>query len=199
MIRLQSVVCRLGDQQLFEPGLTTDVLPGLTFVRGGEGRGKTSLLRLLAGRLSPGAGRIERSKALTVVWNDPADVQDEQQVARDWLCEQRGCFPAWDEAEARDAISALRLQDHLGKRLFMLSSGTRRKLALVVAWAARADLVLLDTPFAALDARSCDALLLRLKRQRGLLPMWVVADYELPESLATDPPNAGFGVVDLGD
>jgi len=82
MIRLQSVSCRTQNRILFEDGLTIDIKPGLNFVRGGEGRGKTSLLRLLAGRLSPCAGRLERSQALTVVWNDPADPQDEQQTGR---------------------------------------------------------------------------------------------------------------------
>ena len=199
MIRLQSVSCRLGDNMLFEGGLTFDLHPGLTVIRGGEGRGKTSLLRLLAGRLQPCTGRLERSDALTVVWNDPADIPDEQQTARDWLHAQRHCFADWDDVQFDEAIAAFRLQEHLDKRLFMLSTGTRRKLALVVAWASGADLVLLDLPFAALDARSCEALLERFRRQMSLPAMWIVADYEWPEGLATDPPNAKFGVIDLGD
>ena len=96
-------------------------------------------------------------------------------------------------------MAAFRLDEHLDKRLFMLSTGTRRKLALVMAWASGADLVLLDQPFAALDGRSREALLERFRQQMSLPAMWVVADYEWPEGLATDPPNTGFGVIDLGD
>lgn len=199
MIHLKSVSCRTQNQILFEDGLTVDIKPGLTLVRGGEGRGKTSLLRLLAGRLSPCAGRLERSHALTVVWNDPTDPQDEQQTGRSWLRAQVGCFAQWNEAAADEAMVAFRLDEHLDKRLFMLSTGTRRKLALVMAWASGADLVLLDQPFAALDGRSREALLERFRQQMSLPAMWVVADYEWPEGLATDPPNTGFGVIDLGD
>lgn len=199
MIRLQSISCRLGDHLLFEGGLTFDLHPGLTVIRGGEGRGKTSLLRLLAGRLPPCAGRFERSDALTVVWNDPADAQDELQTARDWLSAQAGCFAQWNDAAAHEAMAAFRLDEHLDKRLFMLSTGTRRKLALVVASASGADLVLLDMPFAALDGRSREALLERLRCQMSRPALWVVADYECPKGLAIDPPNTGFGVIDLGD
>jgi len=109
------------------------------------------------------------------------------------------CFARWNEVAADEAMAAFRLDEHLDKRLFMLSTGTRRKLALVMAWASGADLVLLDQPFAALDGRSREALLERFRQQMSLPAMWVVADYEWPEGLATDPPNAKFGVIDLGD
>ena len=37
------------------------LLPGLHLLRGGDGRGKTSLLRLISGDLAPTAGHIRRS------------------------------------------------------------------------------------------------------------------------------------------
>jgi len=227
LLRLDGVRCRVGDQWLFDDGLSAVLNPGLVVVRGGEGRGKTSLLRVMAGRLQPETGSVLRSNGLTVVWNDPQDAQDEQLSARAWLDVQSGCHVHWNAAAARASIEALRLQEHLDKALFMLSTGTRRKLALVVAWASQADLVLLDNPLAALDARSREALVGRLNQQiapisneqngqtaigehgrpeaesarasAALRSVWVVADYEQPEGLMSDVPGARFGVIDLGD
>ena len=38
--------------------LSFDVVPGLTWVQGGDGRGKSTLLRVLAGQLAPQLGSI---------------------------------------------------------------------------------------------------------------------------------------------
>src|SRR4029077_16174994 len=50
--------CRRGDRLLFA-GLDATLAPGeLLWLRGGNGRGKTSLLRLVAGLAAPEHGRI---------------------------------------------------------------------------------------------------------------------------------------------
>ncbi len=205
MIRLTEVTCQQpGGARLFGSGLSVEVNPGLSFVRGGEGRGKTSLMRLLAGRLDPSSGRIERSPGLTVVWNDPADPQDEQMDSRSWLAAQRTCFPEWDDAALAQAIHALGLGDHLSKRLFMLSTGTRRKLGLVVAQASNAQLVLLEHPWAALDARSREAVTGWLEERilgQGACrtQAWVVADYDPPPGLHRELSTGRVRLIDLGD
>ena len=56
-LRLVDVACRRGDHVLFS-GLTETVAPGeLLWLRGGNGRGKTSLLRLVAGLSAPEHGQ----------------------------------------------------------------------------------------------------------------------------------------------
>jgi ABC-type transport system involved in cytochrome c biogenesis ATPase subunit len=161
--------------------------PGLTLILGDEGSGKTAMLR-----------RIAESARGTVCWWDPQTVSDEQQTALQCLSDRADGFPRWNEALAREAIEALRLDEHLDKALFMLSTGTRRKLALVAAWASRADHVLLDLPFAALDARSRQALAGRLMRQASdpQGASWVITDYERPPGLA---PGLPIRVIDLGE
>src|SRR3954465_10411555 len=53
-----NIPCARGDRTLFE-GLSSRVAAGQALaVEGANGAGKTSLLRLLAGFLSPAAGRI---------------------------------------------------------------------------------------------------------------------------------------------
>jgi ABC-type transport system involved in cytochrome c biogenesis ATPase subunit len=204
LIRLTEVTCQPSGLRLFGSGLSVEVHPGLSFVRGGEGRGKTSLLRLLAGRLEPSSGRIERSPGLTVVWNDPADPQDEQMDSRAWLAAQRTCFPDWDDAGLEQAIHALGLGDHLSKRLYMLSTGTRRKLGLAVARASNAQLVLLEHPWAALDARSREAVTGWLEdriplQDAGRSQAWVVADYDPPPGLHRGFSTGQVRLIDLGD
>lgn len=177
-------------------GLSFDVRPGLTFVRGGEGRGKTTLLRLLAGELAPASGTCVRH-ARTVWHATPADPAHDAMVTREWLQARRATLPAWHEDVAQALSEAFQLVPHLDKPMFMLSAGTRRKVGLVGAAASRADLVLLECPFAALDARSRAVLgELLAEAAAGTRQAWVLADHERPAAL-DDLPLAA--TVDLGD
>jgi ABC-type multidrug transport system ATPase subunit len=181
-------------------GLTFRLRPGLTLLRGGEGRGKTSLLRLLAGELEPTAGRLRRrlpQPTASVWYAQPQDEAHDEVPAEAWLAERRARFPRWRDDVAQALIEAFGLGEHLGKRLLMLSTGSRRKVGLVGAAASGAALTLLDQPWAALDARSGRVLSELLTdaaedRQRA----WVVADYEPPAELAEVD---WAGVIDLGD
>lgn len=177
-------------------GLSFEIRPGLTWVRGGDGRGKTTLLRLIAGELAPTAGSLERA-GVPCGFEHPEDPAHDAVVARDWLAACQARHPGWQPVVAAHAVEALRLQEHLAKSLRMLSTGSRRKVGLVAALACGAPLTLVDMPFAALDLPSVRVVtgwLQEAAAQRGRA--WVVADHELPEALA-DVPLAGL--IDLGD
>ena len=179
--------------------LSFELRPGLTLIRGGDGRGKTGLLQILAGVRTPAAGVLHRM-AQSVLWVDPTDDRDENVIAEHWLQARRAEFDDWDAQAERGCIEDFALAEHLHKSLFMLSSGTRRKLGLAAAFASGAHLVLLDMPCAALDTRSCEALVGRLgemaHRAAQSGQAWVIADYEFPEGLM---PELLSGVIDLGD
>jgi ABC-type multidrug transport system ATPase subunit len=177
-------------------GLSFNVRPGLTLVRGGDGRGKTTLLRLMAGSLAPTNGVIRHSAA-TIFHEDMADPARDAVVARAWLDERRRQFPDWDGAAAAGLIDAFGLTDHLDKPLYMLSTGTRRKVGLLAAAVGHARLTLIDMPFAALDAASRRVLAeLLCEASTSEDRAWVIADCEQPPGLAD---IRWAGVVDLGD
>ena len=170
--------------------------PGLTLVRGGDGRGKTTLLRLMAGELEPGSGAVA-APAGPPHRPDPLDPAHEASRARDWLVRECGGRPGRDPRLEARLVEGFALREHLDKELFRLSTGTRRKLALVAAFAAGAPLALLDAPFAALDRPSRGLLAGLLAeaashRSRG----WVIADHEHPPALEGVPLA---GTIDLGD
>jgi ABC-type transport system involved in cytochrome c biogenesis ATPase subunit len=174
--------------------------PGLNLLSGGDGRGKTSLLRLIAGELPPGAGCIVRhTDAASCSFEQPADPVHDPAQARAWLAERRsGRFAVtWRPPLEAALIDALDLTPHLDKPMSMLSTGSRRKLGLVAAAASGAALTLLDTPYAALDARSARVLSELLAEAAGdTRRAWVLADYELPAGLAGVPLAAR---IELGD
>lgn len=186
----------LGHPRLAGAPLSFSIRPGLTLVLGGDGRGKTTLLRLIAGEEAAASGRVSRA-AQTVFFADPGDPASRECITRDWIDGWRARCPAWDAARASALTEAFGLTPHVDKPLFMLSTGSRRKAGLVAAAASGADLTLLDTPFAALDLPS-------RQRLRALLDeavadrhrAWVVADYTAPDGLADGPAAAR---IDLGD
>lgn len=165
-------------------GLSFAIRPGLTLVQGDESSGKSTLLRLLAGTLQPTGGRLLRQPH-TLHADDPTDPADDEVPVQAWLATRRARHPAWDDAAAQALLDGFALGDHLGKRMAMLSTGSRRKVNLVAAAAGGATLTLLDTPFAALDAPSSRRLAQVLaegaaRRERA----WVIADYALPAPLS---------------
>ena len=168
---------------------------GLSLLQGEESSGKTSLLRLLDGTLVADGGSLQvagvhwhqdpqRYRA-QVFRTDPSSELPLQLTALQWLDEVRLRYPAFDAAGVAAWIERLSLREHQNKPMVMVSTGSRRKVWLVAAFASGAALTLLDQPFAALDQASimaaCD-LLRDAARQGGRA--WVIADYAAPAGLA---------------
>lgn len=195
LLRADRPRLRLPGLELFAD-LSFTITPGLTLVRGGDGRGKTSLLRLMAGQLQPDAGMVERltPQVFLVELREP---RYDATVLRAWLQAQHSLYPGWDAALEADLVQAFGLAEHLDKTFHMVSTGTRRKTGLVAAFACGAGLTLLDTPFAALDAASRE-LLAELLAEAALqrLRAFVLADYALPPGVQEADLS---GLIDLGD
>lgn len=178
---------------------------GLTLVRGDDGSGKTTLLRLLSGQLRPQSGSI----TLGGLSPDCADPNWARQVAYadtsntnatsggsdknadpnalsvpEWLRMQQDRYPTFNRSLWLALLEPLGLQAHLEKQLFMLSTGSKRKLLLAAAAASGARLTLLEQPFAALDQRSAQVvhqLLEDAAAQRNRI--WLLADYVAPPDI----------------
>ncbi len=144
---------------------------------GDEGTGKTSLLRRLASQGEPpGHGAL---------WLDLSlPGRDHDTPGAVWTA-LRADYPAWSQDVQDALIEAFGLQPHLDKQLFMLSTGSRRKVALVGLLSAGARVTCLDQPCSALDLASVKALRAFLQQQAGHgRRTWVVADYEADPQLA---------------
>ncbi|MBI5277557.1 MAG: hypothetical protein HY854_13965 [Burkholderiales bacterium] len=146
--------------------------PGLVAVTGDEGTGKTRLLRRIGEKI-PGA-----------LWLDLSlPGQDELTPQQVWDALRPHC-PQWDAQLQHDLAEALDLLQHQGKQLYMLSRGSRRKVALVGLLAGGARVTCIDQPFAALDAASCNVLRDFLHDMAGHASRtWVVADYQADPAL----------------
>lgn len=148
------------------------VLPGLNAVIGDEGSGKTRLLKELS---------LHTTDAL---WLDLRLPEHDEHTPGEVWAELRARCPLWREDLQADLIEALQMRNHLDKRLFMLSTGSRRKVALVGLLASGARITCLDQPYAALDLPSVRIV------QEFLQDMadhpsraWVMADYEADPEL----------------
>jgi len=171
-----------GQPPLFDR-LSFTVPPGVTWLGGDEGTGKTTLLRLMAGELQPQTGTLHAGGP--VFWVNPRD--DGSDGLTPCQCFDRVAqqHPALDRALLDSLVRAQDLTQHLAKRLDMLSTGSRRKVWLAAAFASGATLTLLDQPFAAVDKASM-RVLTELPHDAAAHPAraWVVADYVPPAGVS---------------
>ena len=135
-----------------------EVLAGeAVHVRGANGTGKTTLLRLIAGATRPTSGTVE-SSARAVGWSPVEPIGGSSLPASALL---RAALRAQGAPSGAldDVLSRLELDGHTDQRLGTRSAGTRRKVNVAFALAAQDPAVLvLDEPWAALDAPSAEML-----------------------------------------
>lgn len=174
--------------------LSADIPPGVSLVLGGDGSGKTSLLQLLSGELHANAGELQinglslrsapNDYLAQVFWADPRADDFDQTTPVDYFHHLHTRYPGFDDALLDDLPQGLALTPHLNKPLFMLSTGSKRKVWLAAAFASGAAVTLLDEPFAALDKTSI-GFVTELLEDAGKHPTraWVVAAYEAPGSV----------------
>ena len=160
-LQAEQLACRRGARVLFK-GLNLQVLPGqLWWVRGHNGCGKTSLLRLLAGLAAPAAGQLQRRGHLA--WLGHANALKEELSALEalhFLCRLQGDDGAGLAADCAAALARAGLpRSHWSAPVRSLSQGQRRRVALArLFMPASAALWILDEPFDALDTPACDTL-----------------------------------------
>lgn len=181
------------DRELFTD-FSANFPPGITLICGGDGCGKSTLLKLLAGVLPAQSGRLhihgvdlqtQPAKYMArIFWNEPRSDAFDQLTLPDYFKLQRTRYPDFDDEVLTNMTEGLGLQEHLHKRLFMLSTGSKRKVFLAAAFASGAALLLFDEPFAALDAISIGFVLSCLKAATSdTHKACVVADYAAPMGL----------------
>ena len=196
MWALEDVVLQLPSG-LVRPPLSATFAPGVTLVCGDEGTGKSTLLRVLAdetvrqqvvraGRvLAPKASDLPPQALLAqqVFLMDPADTRAMDGGVRDYWQAQAQRYPDWRDDVLQDLVQKLGLSEHVHKSLFMLSTGSRRKVMLAASIASQAPLVLWDQPFASLDLASIQVLKAVLNSAATDQRAFVVADYVAPEGV----------------
>jgi NitT/TauT family transport system ATP-binding protein len=148
-------------------GVDLTVAPGeFVCLLGASGCGKSTLLNLIAGLLEPTAGRIGVSAERPALMFQEAALLPWLTAARnvELALQARGVGRAERRAEAARLLGVVNLAGQGGKRVHELSGGMRQRVALARALAQDSAVLLMDEPFAALDAITRDVLHQELTR-----------------------------------
>ncbi|MET0335589.1 MAG: cytochrome c biogenesis heme-transporting ATPase CcmA [Rhizobacter sp.] len=152
------LACRRGDRVLFRD-LSFTLQPGqVVWLRGANGRGKTSLLRLLAGLSSPEAGQIVRQGGVLYIAHANA-LKEDLTVLESLRFLARLQGRSDDEAALVEALRCFGIANRRNAPVRTLSQGQRRRVALSrLALTPAAPVWVLDEPFDALDVEGIAAL-----------------------------------------
>jgi len=163
-----------GVSQIFERGtppvldrVDLDVAPGeFVCLVGASGCGKSTLLNLMAGLLEPTSGEVEVSaRRPALMFQEPALLPWLTAAGNVELAlKARGVDRPRRREEARRLLALVNLDGQGDKRVHELSGGMRQRVALARSLAQDSSVLLMDEPFAALDAITRDVLHVELAR-----------------------------------
>ena len=198
-ISLRGLTKRFG-AALAVDGLSLDVRPGeLVSLVGGSGCGKTTTLRMIAGFERPDAGQIlfddrvvngvpPRRRNVGIVFQSYA-LFPTMTVADNIAFGLRVAH--WPEPKLRARVAEMVALTHLGglegRYANQLSGGQQQRVALARALARRPEVLLLDEPLSALDAKIRLRLrgeLRRIQQDLGITAVYVTHDQEEALSIA---------------
>ncbi len=154
---------------------------------GPNGAGKTTLLKIIATHISPSSGTVkifgadalkgsETRRRIGLVTHD-SFLYDELSVRENLLFYAR-LFGA-EEEDFLDTIEFFGLKRWYNVRVKQLSHGLRKRADIIRALIHNPDLILLDEPFAGLDAKTCDVLVNYFKSQEGKGKTLLISSHSL--------------------
>ena len=145
-LSVDNLACRRGERVLFR-GLSFDLGPGEALqVRGANGTGKSSLMRLLAGLLTPFAGTVERRGSVGLL-DDRLPLDEHLPLGK--------AFAFWNRIDATHspgAFASVGIDGLLDVPVRFLSTGQRKRAALLLTVFGYSEILLLDEPLNGLDA-----------------------------------------------
>lgn len=134
---------------------------------GKNGKGKTTLLKLFAQKLTPDSGRVTYNPGVEMGYFEQTNVQSlnpTSTVEEEILLSH----PDLDRQQARNICGAIMFEgDNALKRISVLSGGEKSRVMLGKLLAKPLNLVLLDEPTNHLDMESCDSLVVALDNFEG--------------------------------
>lgn len=209
MIELRDVVMKFDDMILLE-NINFTIAKGETLVLiGPSGRGKSTLLKLMAGILSPTAGEIRidginlvtaRSKERTRLLRRMGMLFQKNALFDSLTCADNIAFPlreTTDLSEEEISKKVLFFLDAVGishaKDLFPveISGGMQKRLGIARALALNPEIIYYDDPTAGLDpitSRTIIQLILKLKEERDSTVVAITNDmnraYQMADRIA---------------
>lgn len=170
-VAARELACRRGDRLLFS-GLSFEVGAGeVLHVAGSNGIGKSSLLRIVAGLLSPFAGAVER--------HGPTGLIDER-TALDPMSPLGEALAFWRRIDgpADAQLARLGLADLLDVPVRYLSTGQRKRAAFGRLLGQRAAIWLLDEPLNGLDESAVELACALVEEHRSAGGACIVASHQ---------------------
>jgi NitT/TauT family transport system ATP-binding protein len=178
-VALRGVTKAFADGPAVLDGIDLDIAEGeFVCLLGASGCGKSTLLNIVAGLDEPTSGLVEvPGRRPALMFQEPALfpwLTAGQNV--ELALKLRGVPRGARKAEAKSLLELVRLSEASGKRVHELSGGMKQRVAMARALAQDSRVLLMDEPFAALDAITRDTLhdeLVRLRQELGLTVVFV--------------------------
>ena len=152
LLSFDEVALIRGGRLLFEAVSLTLRPGGAAVIRGPNGVGKSSLMRVAAGLLRASAGAVRRGGRVALA--DEAAALD----GRLMVAQALGFWARLDGVRAEQGMDAMGLSRLAGVPVRMLSTGQRKRATLARVIASGATLWLLDEPANGLDAEGQERL-----------------------------------------
>ncbi len=172
------------DARLIFNDFSLTLEPGITWLRGPNGQGKTTLLRLIAGALTPRAGTIHigatDSAAEPLAYRLATFFCGGDLPELPWLTVQElldihmALYPAADAALVDAQLTAFGVRQTLPQPLSTLSLGQHKKVHLALALALPVRVLLVDEPFNGLDTAAIAYLRAQLEARAAARDLCIV-------------------------